>query len=85
MPRSQEKTLGNAQCTALEVQQLRQRLAVSIWRDYHNHINARMKYADPSADDRYRNEDEAEEEDEVQRERGEREVRGLTTQPGISA
>ena len=60
------------QCTALEVQQLRQRLAVSIWRDYHNHINARMKYADPSADDRYRNEDEAEEEDEVQRERGER-------------
>ena len=35
-------------------------------------MNARMKYADPSADDRYRNEDEAEEEDEVQRERGER-------------
>ena len=50
----------------------RQRLAVSIWRDYHNHITARMRYADPSADDKHRNEDEAEEEEAEQRERGER-------------
>ena len=40
------------QCTALELQRLRQRLAVHIWRDYHNHITARMRYADPSADDK---------------------------------
>ena len=31
-----------------------------------------MRYADPSADDKHRNEDEAEEEEAVQRERGER-------------
>ena len=60
------------QCTALELQRLRQRLAVHIWRDYHNHITARMRYADPSADDKHRNEDEAEEEEAEQRERGER-------------
>ena len=68
------------QCTALELQRLRQRLAVHIWRDYHNHVTARMRYADPSADDKHRNEDEAEEEEAEQRERGERTYNGAWNQ-----
>ena len=35
------------------------RLAVQIWRDYQDHINARIKYADPDEDDKRRHEEEA--------------------------
>ena len=37
----------------------RQRLAVQIWRDYQDHIDARIKYADPDEDDKRRHEEEA--------------------------
>ena len=42
------------QCTALEINRVRQRLAVQIWRDYQEHITARIRYADPDADARTR-------------------------------
>ena len=52
------------QCTALEINRVRQRLAVQIWRDYQEHINARIRYADPDADARTRLAEEMEQEDE---------------------
>ena len=53
------------QCTALEVSnRVRQRLAVQIWRDYQEHINARIRYLDPDADARTRMAEEIEHEDE---------------------
>ena len=52
------------QCTALEVNRVRQRLAVQIWRDYQEHINARIRYADPDADARTRLAEEMEQEEE---------------------
>ena len=50
------------QCRALEIRGVRQRVAVQIWRDYQQHINARMQYADPDGDARLRNADEVEQE-----------------------
>ena len=50
------------QCRALEIRGVRQRVAVQIWRDYQQHINARMQYADPDSDARLRNADEVEQE-----------------------
>ena len=38
---------------------VRQRLAIQIWRDYQDHINARIRYADPDEDDKRRHEEEA--------------------------
>ena len=32
---------------------------LQIWRDYQDHINARIKYADPDEDDKRRHEEEA--------------------------
>ena len=52
------------QCTALEINRVRQRLAVQIWRDYQEHITARIRYADPDADARTRLEEEMEQEEE---------------------
>ena len=52
------------QCTALEINRVRQRLAVQIWRDYQEHINARIRYLDPDADARTRMAEEMEHEDE---------------------
>ena len=52
------------QCTALEINRVRQRLAVQIWRDYQEHINARIRYADPDADARTRLAEEMEQEEE---------------------
>ena len=37
---------------SLEVNRVRQRLAVQIWRDYQDHINARIRFADPDEDER---------------------------------
>ena len=37
-------------------------MAVQIWRDYQQHINARMQYADPDGDAKLRNADEVEQE-----------------------
>ena len=48
-----------AECIALEVNRVRQRLAVQIWRDYQDHINARIRFADPDEDDKRRHEEEA--------------------------
>ena len=48
-----------AECIALEVNRVRQRLAVQIWRDYQDHINARICFADPDEDDKRRHEEEA--------------------------
>ena len=50
------------QCRALEIRGVRQRVAVQIWRDYQQHINARMQYTDPDSDARLRNADEVEQE-----------------------
>ena len=50
------------QCRALEIRGVRQRVAVQIWRDYQQHINARMQYADPDGNARLRNADEVEQE-----------------------
>ena len=50
------------QCRALEIRGVRQRVAVQIWRDYQQHINARMQYADPDGDAKLRNADEVEQE-----------------------
>ena len=47
------------ECMALDINRVRQRLAVQIWRDYQDHINARIKYADPDEDDKRRHEEEA--------------------------
>ena len=47
------------ECIALEVNRVRQRLAVQIWRDYQDHINARIRFADPDEDDKRRHEEEA--------------------------
>ncbi len=47
------------ECMALDINRVRQRLAVQIWRDYQDHINARTKYADPDEDDKRRHEEEA--------------------------
>ena len=47
-----------AECIALEVNRVRQRLAVQIWRDYQDHINARIRFADPDEDDKRRHEEE---------------------------
>ena len=44
------------ECIALEVHRVRQRLAVQIWRDYQDHINARIRFADPDEDDKRRHE-----------------------------
>ena len=52
------------QCTALEINRVRQRLAVQIWRDYQEHITARIRYADPDADARTRLAEEMEQEEE---------------------
>ena len=52
------------QCTALEINRVRQRLAVQIWRGYQEHINARIRYADPDADARTRLAEEMEQEEE---------------------
>ena len=52
------------QCTALEINRVRQRLAVQIWRDYQEHITARIRYADPDADARTRIAEEMEQEEE---------------------
>ena len=48
----------------LEINRVRQRLAVQIWRDYQEHITARIRYADPDADARTRLEEEMEQEEE---------------------
>ena len=50
------------QCRALEIRGVRQRVAVRIWRDYQQHINVRMQYADPDSDAKLRNADEVEQE-----------------------
>ena len=55
-----------AECIALEVNRVRQRLAVQIWRDYQDHINARIRFADPDEDDKRRHEEEAQVDAEVQ-------------------
>ena len=34
-------------------------LAVQIWRDYQDHLNARIRFADPDEDDKRRHEEEA--------------------------
>ena len=47
------------ECIALEINRVRQRLAIQIWRDYQDHINARIRYADPDEDDKRRHEEEA--------------------------
>ena len=45
-----------AECIALDIHRVRQRLAVQIWRDYQDHINARIRFADPDEDDKRRHE-----------------------------
>ena len=47
------------ECIALEINRVRQRLAIQIWRDYQDHINARIRYADPDEDETRRHEEEA--------------------------
>ena len=47
------------ECIALEINRVRQRLAIQIWRDYQDHINARIRYADPDEDEKRRHEEEA--------------------------
>ena len=48
-----------AECIALDIHRVRQRLAVQIWRDYQDHLNARIRFADPDEDDKRRHEEEA--------------------------
>ena len=50
------------QSIQLDVQRVRQRVSIQIWRDYQDHINARMRYADPSNDEKVQNVDECERE-----------------------
>ena len=50
------------QSIQLDVQRVRQRVSIQIWRDYQDHINARMRYADPSNDEKAQNIDESERE-----------------------
>ena len=38
---------------------VRQRLAVQIWREYQDHLTARIRFADPDEDDKRRHEEEA--------------------------
>ena len=59
---AESKEDARQQCRALEIRGVRQRIAVQIWRDYQQHINARMQYADPDSDARLRNADEVEQE-----------------------
>ena len=44
---------------ALAPHRVRQRLAVQIWRDYQDHLTARIRFADPDEDDKRRHEEEA--------------------------
>ena len=51
-----------AECIALDIyffHRVRQRLAVQIWGDYQDHLNARIRFADPDEDDKRRHEEEA--------------------------
>ena len=48
-----------AECIALDIHRVRQRLAVQIWRDYQDHLTARIRFADPDEDDKRRHEEEA--------------------------
>ena len=48
-----------AGCIALAIHRVRQRLAVQIWRDYQDHLTARIRFADPDEDDKRRHEEEA--------------------------
>jgi hypothetical protein len=41
---------SEGECTALELHQLRQRLAARIWSSYQKYICARVPYADPTHD-----------------------------------
>ena len=54
--------LSAAEHPELDVQRVRQRVSIQIWRDYQDHINARMRYADPSNDEKAQNIDESERE-----------------------
>ena len=47
------------QCVALETTRARQRVANEIWSNYHDHVCARIKFADPTPDKQRTNEEEA--------------------------
>ena len=62
MRRAAERGEAMQQSIQLEVQRVRQRVSIQIWRGYQDHINARMRYADPSNDEKAQNIDGSERE-----------------------